>query len=258
MKQNVINIDGKNIDTVELSDKIFSIKPSLKTLKSVVNWQINNAKPRTAKTKQRNEVMLHINSLSENWDDNQSDVSFKRVTSSEFQPGYQTDENTLREKEPRTFSEETRFLMLFVTKTIEGLPHYKEGNIWFYARVENKSKIVAEVLPNPFNTSCDGIEEDDTPAELITHIPQDPLVEEMKSVLLAAISSSERGILENQRIVKSSFQKGDIFNPKDNIIHDIIKCINETHPKIKFKLVTGPGRQSIEKYRYSQIKWETK
>ena len=57
MKQNVINIDGKNIDTVELSDKIFSIKPSLKTLKSVVNWQINNAKPRTAKTKQRNEII---------------------------------------------------------------------------------------------------------------------------------------------------------------------------------------------------------
>ena len=77
----------------------------------------------------------------------------------------------------------------------------------------------------------------------------------MKTNLLLAISSGRGvGVLENQRIVKSSFQKGELFDPKDNVIHDIFKLINQTYPNIKFKLVTGPGRQNHEKHRYSQIK----
>ena len=43
-----------------------------------------------------------------------------------------------------------------------------------YARVENKSKITPNVLPNPFNTPCESLDEDDSPAELVTLLPQDP------------------------------------------------------------------------------------
>ena len=56
MKLQVININGKTTDNIELSDKIFSEKPNKKVIKSIINWQLNRFKPRTAKTKQRNEV----------------------------------------------------------------------------------------------------------------------------------------------------------------------------------------------------------
>ena len=56
MKLQVINIDGKKTENIELSDKIFSVKPSKNLIQSIVNWQLNHFKPRTAKTKQRNEV----------------------------------------------------------------------------------------------------------------------------------------------------------------------------------------------------------
>ena len=56
MKLQVININGKTTDNIELSDKIFSAKPNKKVIKSIINWQLNRFKPRTAKTKQRNEV----------------------------------------------------------------------------------------------------------------------------------------------------------------------------------------------------------
>ena len=56
MKLQVINIDGKKTENIELSDKIFSVKPSKHLIQSIVNWQLNHFKPRTAKTKQRNEV----------------------------------------------------------------------------------------------------------------------------------------------------------------------------------------------------------
>ena len=56
MKLQVINIDGKKTDDIELSDKIFSVKPSKELIKSIVNWQLNHFKPRTAKTKQRSEI----------------------------------------------------------------------------------------------------------------------------------------------------------------------------------------------------------
>ena len=54
MKLQVINIDGKTTDNIELSDKIFSAKPNRKVIKSIINWQLNRFKPRTAKTKQTN------------------------------------------------------------------------------------------------------------------------------------------------------------------------------------------------------------
>ena len=56
MKLQVINIDGKRTENIELSDKIFSIKQNKILIQSVLDWQLNHFKPRTAKTKQRNEV----------------------------------------------------------------------------------------------------------------------------------------------------------------------------------------------------------
>ena len=56
MKFQIINIDGKKVDNIELSDKIFSVKPNKTVIQSVVDWQFNHFKPRTAKTKQRGDV----------------------------------------------------------------------------------------------------------------------------------------------------------------------------------------------------------
>ena len=56
MKLQAINIDGKKTGDIELSDKIFSVKPNKQLIQSIVDYQLNHFKPRTAKTKQRNEV----------------------------------------------------------------------------------------------------------------------------------------------------------------------------------------------------------
>ena len=56
MKLQVIDINGKKTNDIELSDKIFSVKPSQSVIRSLVDWQISRFKPRTAKTKQRSEV----------------------------------------------------------------------------------------------------------------------------------------------------------------------------------------------------------
>ena len=56
MRLQVIDINGKKTNNIELSDKIFSVKPSQNIIKSLVDWQISRFKTRTAKTKQRNEV----------------------------------------------------------------------------------------------------------------------------------------------------------------------------------------------------------
>ena len=56
MKLKVINIEGKKIDDIELSEKIFSLKPNDDVIHSLIDWQLNHSKPRTAKTKQRSEV----------------------------------------------------------------------------------------------------------------------------------------------------------------------------------------------------------
>ena len=56
MKLNVINIDGKVVKDIEISDEIFSLKPNKDLIQSLIDWQLNRFKPRTAKTKQRNEI----------------------------------------------------------------------------------------------------------------------------------------------------------------------------------------------------------
>ena len=49
-------IDGSKADLIEISDKLVKLKVNHKLIKFVVDWQLNHAKPRTAKTKQRNEI----------------------------------------------------------------------------------------------------------------------------------------------------------------------------------------------------------
>ena len=56
MKFPILNIDGSKSESIEISDKIFKLKVNHKLIKFVIDWQLNHAKPRTAKTKQRNEV----------------------------------------------------------------------------------------------------------------------------------------------------------------------------------------------------------
>ena len=56
MKLQAINIDGEKTGDIELSDKIFSVKPNKQLIQSIVDYQLNHFKPRTAKTKQRSEV----------------------------------------------------------------------------------------------------------------------------------------------------------------------------------------------------------
>tara|TARA_B100000686_G_C16601317_1_gene868800 strand:- start:374 stop:1000 length:627 start_codon:yes stop_codon:yes gene_type:complete len=56
MKLKVINIDGKKSNDIELSDKIFSLKPNKNLIQSLIDWQMNHFKQRTAKTKQRGEI----------------------------------------------------------------------------------------------------------------------------------------------------------------------------------------------------------
>ena len=56
MKLKVINIDGKEVKDIEISDEIFSLKPNENLIQSLIAWQLNHFKRRTAKTKQRGEI----------------------------------------------------------------------------------------------------------------------------------------------------------------------------------------------------------
>ena len=56
MKFPLLNIDSSKKDTIEVSDKIVKLKVNHKLIKFVIDWQLNHAKPRTAKTKQRNQI----------------------------------------------------------------------------------------------------------------------------------------------------------------------------------------------------------
>ena len=56
MKVKVINIEGNKMNDIELSDQIFSLKPKKSIIQSLIQWQQNHFKPRTAKTKQRGEI----------------------------------------------------------------------------------------------------------------------------------------------------------------------------------------------------------
>jgi len=56
MKVPILNIEGSKGSTIEISDKLVNLKVNHKLIKFVIDWQLNQAKPRTAKTKQRNQV----------------------------------------------------------------------------------------------------------------------------------------------------------------------------------------------------------
>ena len=56
MKFNLLNLEGGKSETIEISDKIMNLKFNHKLIKYVIDWQLNHQKPRTAKTKQRNEI----------------------------------------------------------------------------------------------------------------------------------------------------------------------------------------------------------
>ena len=56
MKIKLLNLEKTKSETIEVSDKIFKNKINYKLIKSVIDWQLNHLKPRTAKTKQKNEI----------------------------------------------------------------------------------------------------------------------------------------------------------------------------------------------------------
>jgi len=56
MKLNLLDIAGGKKETIDISDKIMKLKFNHKLVKYVIDWQLNHQKPRTAKTKQRNEI----------------------------------------------------------------------------------------------------------------------------------------------------------------------------------------------------------
>ena len=56
MKFPLLSIDGSKADSIEISDKLVKLKVNHKLIKYVIDWQLNHAKPRTAKTKQRNQI----------------------------------------------------------------------------------------------------------------------------------------------------------------------------------------------------------
>ena len=56
MKFPLLNIDGSKTSSIELSDKLVKLKINYKLIKFVIDWQLNHAKPRIAKTKQRNQI----------------------------------------------------------------------------------------------------------------------------------------------------------------------------------------------------------
>ena len=51
MKLKVISIDGEGVNDINISDKIFSLKPDNYLIQSLIDWQLNHFKARTAKTK---------------------------------------------------------------------------------------------------------------------------------------------------------------------------------------------------------------
>ena len=56
MKFPILNIDGSKSQSIDISDKLVKQKINYKLIKFVIDWQLNNSKPRTAKTKQRNQI----------------------------------------------------------------------------------------------------------------------------------------------------------------------------------------------------------
>ena len=56
MNIEVLNIEGLKSKSVDISDNVTGLKVNNKLLKYVIDWQLNHAKRRLAKTKQRNEI----------------------------------------------------------------------------------------------------------------------------------------------------------------------------------------------------------
>ena len=56
MKFPLLSLDGTKAESIEISDKLVKLKVNHKLIKFVIDWQLNHAKPRIAKTKQRNEI----------------------------------------------------------------------------------------------------------------------------------------------------------------------------------------------------------
>ena len=56
MRFQLLNIDGSKGESIEISDKLVKSKINYKLIKFVIDWQLNHAKPRVAKTKQRNQI----------------------------------------------------------------------------------------------------------------------------------------------------------------------------------------------------------
>ena len=52
----MLKIDGGRAGSIDISDKVMALKVNHKLIKYVIDWQLNHAKPRTAKTKQRNQI----------------------------------------------------------------------------------------------------------------------------------------------------------------------------------------------------------
>jgi len=57
MNVEVLNIEGIKSKELKISDDLIKLKFNNKLLKYVIDWQLNHAKKRVAKTKQRNEVI---------------------------------------------------------------------------------------------------------------------------------------------------------------------------------------------------------
>ena len=49
-------MEGKKVNDIDISEKIFSLKPNKNLIQLLIDWQINRFKTRTAKTKQRSEI----------------------------------------------------------------------------------------------------------------------------------------------------------------------------------------------------------
>ncbi len=56
MKFPLLNVDGSKPSSIEISDKLVKLRVNHQLIKYVIDWQLNHAKPRTAKTKQRNQI----------------------------------------------------------------------------------------------------------------------------------------------------------------------------------------------------------
>jgi len=53
----VLNLEGNKSQNLKISDDLTGLKVNNRLLKYVIDWQINHAKTRLAKTKQRNEIV---------------------------------------------------------------------------------------------------------------------------------------------------------------------------------------------------------